>query len=194
LQYKYEKPLSIIEAILEVSALRKDKFKWLETGELFCRKCVLISLMLLSICQFVLLKDSFRFYLSKVDQIEGESIGFNLPAYSGEPLKVSNKTETAITPFRTLRESKILIIKMIAPSSSQAVYARMNGNIIGDFAKGELKLTVFNGDYLEIDAAQLQQPAKFILNVPNSGLAFPEDGTIVQTNKDLVSIGIIKFK
>lgn len=175
-------------------ALKKDKYRWLITGEILCRRSVFTCLTLLVICQFFLLKDSLRPYLSKVDQLEGENIAFNLPAYAGEPLKVSDKTETAITPFRTLRESKIIVIKAVSPSSSQMAYVRINGNVAGNFEKGELKITVYNGDYLEIDSTELQEPADFIVKVPNSGLIFPEDGAIVQTNQHLATIGLVKFK
>lgn len=161
---------------------------------MLCCKCVCISLTLLIICQFFLLKDSVRLYLSKVDQLEGENIAFNLPAYAGEPLQVSDKTETAISPFRTLRESKIIVIKPASPTSLPTVYVRINGNISGSFEKGELKIAVYNGDYLEIDATELQDPAVFILKVPSSGLRFPEDGALIQTNKDLTAVGIVKFK
>jgi hypothetical protein len=149
----------------------------------------------LLVIQFFFLRESSRIYLSSIDRLEGEPVILNLPLYAVNPLHVSDKSESPATgPFKALRESRSIVIKTIRPVSSDQIFVIVNGEMIGDFAKGDRKFTVFNGDYIEIDASNYQGQAQFVFNVPDSGLTFPIDGLVIDADRTIVPVGRVKFK
>ncbi|HEY3425074.1 MAG TPA: hypothetical protein VGL27_09780 [Negativicutes bacterium] len=146
---------------------------------------------ILVISQVLLLKEGTRFYLSQVDRLEGEQISLQLPLYAGTPLNIM---ETIVTNhLKSLRESKVIMIRMIKPLQSNNVFVTVNGKVMDSFQKNSIKLTVYDGDYVEIDATLLKEQAQFIVNVPGSGLSVPIDGLVLESNSSVVVVGKIKF-
>lgn len=163
-------------------------------GETLFIRAAIAFLFVLVVVQFFFLKDTTRSYLSYIDRLEGESVSIQMPLYSIKPLYISETSQAAANPLKTLRESKVIIVRMVTPRSSQSVFLTVNGQTAGDFGSGDLKVTVFNGDYLEIDASAFSETAQFVTHIPNAGVAYPEDGMLIEAKGATVTIGKVKFK
>lgn len=163
-------------------------------GETIFIRLALVLLSMLVIVQFFFLKDSTRVYFSYIDRLEGENVNIQMPLYSVKPLYISEMSEAAASPLKSLRESKIVVIRMINPRSTGKIMLTINGQVAGDFTAGDLKIAVFNGDYIEIDASAFPYPAQFIIHIPNTGFVYPEDGMMVEVTGSIIPIGKVKFK
>lgn len=157
------------------------------------KSLVFTGTALLLCIQAAFLYEGTRPYLSRVDRIEGDRISLEFTQYAANPLLISEKT---VVSKRTpaIRESRVLIIRMIQPISDERVYASINGEKAGDFGRGEVKLTVYDGDYVEINCNALKAKASFIVGVLGSGLAAPLDGLMVENHEGIATVGKIKFK
>lgn len=169
-------------------------FRMIAKGETIFIRLAFVFLCVLIGVQFFFLKDSTRSYLSYIDRLEGESVSIQLPLYSVKPLYISETSKTAVNPLKSLRESKMVIVRIINPRTVENIFLTVNGQYMGDFAAGDLKIAVFNGDYLEIDASAFPHPAQFVIHVPNAGLIYPEDGMMVEVKGTTVAIGKVRFK
>lgn len=156
-------------------------------------KVAMVCVILLIISQILLLKDGPRRLLSRVDQMEGESISFQMPRYAAMPLNVQDKT-VVTNPIKSLREGKSLVIRMIKPEQHSGIFVTINGEKSGDFGRGDVKVTVYDGDYVEIDTTGLADRARFVVNVPSGGLSWPLDGLVIEGSGTNLTIGKIKFK
>jgi len=173
--------------------MRKSAWRRIVRGEVVLLNLAVFFLALLLITQAFLFKDSIRPYLSIVDRYEGEQISFEIPLYAAAPLKISDTGEVS-SRLQSLRHSKVVIIRMIQPANHSNIFVTVNGKVVDDFRKGEVKLTVYDGDYVEIDAVSHQEAAQFIINVPNSSLISPIDGLVLEGAGSLIPVGKIKFK
>jgi hypothetical protein len=170
---------------------KKSRWKQIVCGENVLLRLAVICAGILVISQVLLLKEGTRFYLSQVDRLEGEQISLQIPLYAGTPLSIM---ETIVTNhLKSLRESKIIMIRMIKPLQSTNVFVTVNGKVMDSFQKNSIKLTVYDGDYVEIDATLLKEQGQFIVNVPGSGLSVPLDGLVLESNSTVVVVGKIKF-
>lgn len=168
--------------------------RMLVKGETVFIRLAVGLLSVLVIVQFFFLKDSTRPYFSYIDRLEGENISIQMPLYSVKPLYISEMSETAASPLKSLRESKVVVVRMINPRSAGQVTLTVNGQVAGDFSSGDVKATVFNGDYMEIDASAFPYPAQFVIHIPNEGVAYPEDGMVVDAAESTIPVGKVKFK
>jgi hypothetical protein len=148
--------------------------------------------ILLFLSQALLLKEHTRRYLSSVDKLEGESIVLQTPAADSGPVTVTDYSPVA-NLFTMQREHKVITVRMLIPARSRDVFVLVNGSHGGDMSKGELSLTVYEGDYLEIDAQLLNEPGRFVLNNHGPGVISPEDGLLLEGKSQLITIGRVKF-
>ncbi|MEG6585688.1 DUF5359 family protein [Dendrosporobacter sp. 1207_IL3150] len=171
--------------------MRKSAWRTIRYGENVLFKLVIIFICLLVISQCILSFDNMRPYMSRVDKYEGEQIYFHMPQYASKPLQISDTVETS--RLQSLRNSKVLILRMVTPPKDGNIFVTVNGKVIDDFRKGEVKLTVYDGDYVEIDASAYKENAQFIVNVPSSSLISPIDGLVLE-GTGIISAGKVKFK
>lgn len=176
------------------SLVTNSKDNWMERGEAILFRLLVIFITTLFISQLLLFKEGTRIYLSKVDQMEGERITAAIPLQTDTPLQIIEET-TVIKHYQNLlRKSKVLLIHMVKASKESDVFIIVNGKRVDGFTKGNSKITIYDGDYVEIDATALAQPTQFIINVPDNDLLSPQDGLIVEGSKRILPIGKIKFK
>jgi hypothetical protein len=148
--------------------------------------------IILFLSQALLLKEIPRRYMSAVDKLEGESVYLENLVAAGEPVTVTD--HSPVVNRQTLqREHKTIVVRMLIPARSREVFVLVNGSRVGDFQHGELALTVFEGDYLEIDAQLLNGPARFVLNIHGPGVVAPEDGLLLEGKAQIITIGKVKF-
>ena len=176
------------------SLVTNSKDNWMERGEVILFRLLVICITTLFISQLLLFKEGTRIYLSKVDQMEGERITAAIPLHTDTPLQIVEETTVVKHYQNLLRKSKVLLIHMVKPPTESDVYIMVNGKRVDGFTKGNSKITIYDGDYVEIDATALVQPIQFIVNVPDNDLLSPQDGLIVEGSKRILPIGKIKFK
>lgn len=160
--------------------------KWITRG-------AVASLILLTAVQTVIFHAEVRPYLSQVDRLEGETVNHDLTRYTSSPLEVGERT-VVTTRVPVLRQSRMIVIRMIQPRSRSDIYVMINGEKVADFGRGDVQLTVYDGDYVEIECSATDQVARFVVTVPSGGLLSPIDGLLVDQKGSVATIGKIKFR
>jgi len=178
----------------ETAGMRKSKDKWITRVEDVLMRLIIICIAALLLSQILLLKEGTRLYLSKVDKMEGEDLTSTMPLYADTPLQITEETTVFKDYQNLLRKSEVIVIRMIKNSNNPNVFIMVNGKKIADFGKGDSKLTVYDGDYVEIDATALSWADQFVIKVPQNGLLSPQDGLVVEGAKTIIPVGKIKFK
>lgn len=158
------------------------------------------AVILLFVVQALLLNGSARKYLSLVDKLEGEQITSPSTLYAADvpwptpDTAMSSVHKVVAKSIRTLRPSKNIIIRMINPPSGEAAVVTVNGEIMGHFGKGKVELTIYDGDYIEIDAANINIPAQFVIDTHQSDMVFPADGIMLESKNNMIVVGKVIFK
>lgn len=167
----------------QTSQLRRER--WLI-------RLVLGCLITLVVVQALMLNPVPRTYLSQVDRLEGEQIIGQSQMFAETPLTISSQSPVhKSTPNRI---GKAIIIRMINPPRHNLVYVTINGQRGGDFSRGEVRLTVYDGDYVEIDASASQEQFRFTVDVPGTGVIAPLDGLILEAQGSLIPIGKVSIR
>lgn len=169
----------------------KTKDDWIDKGLVYL-VITCVTVMLLS--QLVLLQEKTRPYLSKVDKMEGVDLASTMLLPTATPLQITEETTVLKDYQKLLRRSKVIIIKSMTRSNYPHVFIIVNGKRMQDMGNGISKITVYNGDYVEIDGTSLQQQENFLIEVPDKKIITPVDGLIVTGIKGIFPIGKIKFK
>jgi len=164
-----------------------------EWGEKWLIRVILLGVSILLLAQTAMLTEGARRYLSRVDRLEGEKLSLDSNLYANNSFTISERMAIS-KQIPSFRESRTLVVRMIKPSGDARAFATINGVKISDFSRGEVVLTVYDGDYVEIDCAELNIPAQFVVNVSGGSLAAPVDGLVVETENNIGTIGKIKFK
>lgn len=172
----------------------KSKDHWIIRSEVILMRLIIICITTLLVSQLLLFKEGTRIYLSKVDKMEGERITATMPLYADAPLQITEETTVVKNYQNLLRKSKVILIHIVKPPEHANIYVIVNGKRVDDFNKGSSKITVYDGDYLEIDTTELDQPVQFIIKIPEKDLLSPLDGLVVEGSKSLLPIGKIKFR
>ncbi len=174
--------------------MRRSKKKWIIDVDGVLLKLLGCCLTVLLLAQFLLLKEGTRLYLSKVDQMEGENLTLDMPLYVDVPLNITEETTVGASYQHLLRKRKVMVIKMIKGSNGSAVVVLVNGKKVDDFSKGDSKLTVYDGDYVEIDGRGHKQMLQFVLSISDKGLLSPQNGLIIEGEDQMFTVGKVKFK
>jgi len=173
--------------------MRRSKDQWITHVDDILRRLIIFFVTALLLSQILLLKEGTRMYLSKVDRMEGEDLTIAMPLYADTPLQITEEATVLKNYQNLLRRSKIIVIKMVKPSTNAMVFVIVNGKKTENFSKGDCKITVYDGDYVEIDATSLSQPTQFVVKVSDNGLLSPQDGLVVEGAKMIFPVGKIKF-
>lgn len=174
--------------------MRRSKRKWMINVEDVLIRLLGICIIMLLVSQILLLKEGTRLYLSKVDQMEGESLTLDMPFYADAPLKITEERTVGADYQHLLRKRKVIMIKMVKGSNGSAVFVLVNGKQVDDFSSGDSKLTVYDGDYVEIDGRAMNQKNQFVIHVLDDGVISPPDGLILEGKNQIFAVGKIKFK
>ncbi|HWR08967.1 hypothetical protein [Sporomusa sp.] len=181
---------------------RKHKFrrKQFFTVDRLLIRLATVAVVLLLAVQTLLLSGDARKYLSLVDKLEGDQITSPATMYASDvpwpnPNKEMNAVNKVVTrSIRTLRPSQSITIRMINPPASNAAIVTVNGETGGDFGKGNVALTVYDGDYIEIDAVNVKTPAQFIIDTHHGDMINPVDGIMLESKSNMIVVGKVVFK
>jgi hypothetical protein len=182
---------------------RNDRFRrkyYITIDQLLIRLATIAVILLLTV-QILLLHDETRKYLSLVDKLEGERITAPSTMYAAnislaEPNRAFSMVNKVIAKsIRSLRPGKDITIRLISPDATSDAVLTINGEIAGDFAAKKVAVTVYDGDYLEIDVTKLKgKPAQFIIDTHKSDLLSPVDGILLESQNNIITIGKVIFK
>lgn len=172
---------------------RRNKYNPFVSWEPFLIRLAAACVIALVAVQVLIYHDTPRRYLSLVDKLEGEPVTWQTPLVAEAPLIISEGSAVA-SRIQMLRENRLVVIRIVQPAAAADVYPIVNGERVGDFKSGEVAVTVFDGDYLEIDASRLPTAGRFVVAVPGGGLVSPLDGLLVEGRGAAVPIGKVKFK
>ncbi|HWR45263.1 hypothetical protein [Sporomusa sp.] len=181
---------------------RNHKFrrkKFLTVDRLLIRLAT-AAVVLLLVVQTLLLSADARKYLSLVDKLEGEQITSPATMYAADvPWPNPNKEMSAVNKvvtksIRTLRPSQNVTIRMINPPASDDAVVTVNGETGGHFGKGKVDLTIYDGDYIEIDAVNVKIPAQFIIDTHHGDMIYPVDGIMLESKNNMIVVGKVVFK
>lgn len=152
-------------------------------------------LILLAATQAMFLFEIPRHFLSQVDRLEGEAVSWQTPLAVEVPLAAGPEAPAAPASYRRdrLRSGREIVLRIVQPPADREAYLLVNGRRQGDFAAGELSLTVYDGDYLEIDAGQRTTPVRLIVRQPDGGLDTPVDGSVIE-GVGLIPVGKVNLK
>lgn len=170
-----------------------SKWNWLLNLDRPIFKLAVAFVIALVIAQMAHINDKARLYISKVDRIEGNNITLDANHQAESPLQIK-ETESPAGYFQSMRESRVLNLRLIKPSKSQDIRVILNGKVVDDFRKGSVRIVVYEGDYIEVDASEYQGLVQAIVNVIGDKLAMPIDGLLVEGNNMIIPIGKVKFK
>lgn len=170
-----------------------SKWSWLLNADRIIYKLAIVFIVILVGVQMLHISDKTRMYISRVDRLEGEQITLEGTYYAEAPLEIK-ENDAAAGYFKSLRESRVLNLRLIKPGSSLDVRAVVNGKVVDDFRKGSIRLVVYDGDYVEVDATALHEPVQVIVNVIGNKIIAPIDGLYLEGNGNVLPIGKVKFK
>ncbi len=159
-----------------------------------------VAVVLLLITQLFLLNGEIRKYLSLVDKLEGEQITSPATMYAADvpwpdPNKAMNTVNKVFAKsMRTLRAGKNITIRMINPPADVDAIVTVNGETVGNFGRGRIELTVYDGDYIELDAVRVKKPAQFIIDTHKNDMVYPTDGILLENQNNLIVVGKVIFK
>jgi len=159
-----------------------------------------VAVVLLLVAQTLLLSGETRKYLSLVDRLEGEQIMSPVNMYAADapwsnPNNSMNAVNKVVTKsIRTLRPNQKMSIRMINPPASLDAIVTVNGEIAGNFGRGLVELTIYDGDYIEIDAVNVKKHAQFIIDSHRSQLAYPVGGIVLESKNNMIIVGKVVFK
>jgi len=158
------------------------------------------AVILLFVVQALHLHAETRKHLSLVDNLEGEQITAPTTMYGADISRVASIKLTTIDQviaksIRSLRFGQGITIRMITPLANRRdALLTVNGQAVGNFSRGEVEVTVYDGDYIEIDAAKLTKPAQFIIDTHKSDMILPIDGTLLDSQSAIVVVGKVVYK
>ena len=159
-------------------------------GDNILIRLLVVVLTLLIISQLFLFMTPTRMYISRVDRLEGENTIHEIAPKN----EVTTLEKTVIYNLGTLRRSEQLTVRMINSTHYKKIGITVNGKLAAVFNDGECNITVYDGDYIEIDGTQLPEAAKFVVRVSGNKLKYPVNGLMFETNGNIAVIGKVQFR
>ena len=142
--------------------------------------------VLLLVVQILMLNATPRRFLSLVDRLEGESITRQSLLAENQLMLVD---QLPVNRPATARVGKSIVIRMVTSKAQPGVYVTVNGQRSGNFAHGEVKLTVYDGDYVEIDASDCPEKLRFVVDVRDKAVRSPVNGLMLESTGGLLPVG-----
>lgn len=165
--------------------------RFIEKLEKFLIRAIILVVLLIVVVQGVMTKDSWRFYLSLGERLEGQSIEF-----LANSLPTANSDNNASLNSHTTPQSPSTKITLQVEGFSSLPYAiiMVNGEERAKFLNGEVALELNAGDQLEIDSSYYNYPLNFIVKDCSPNLAYPEKGQVFNSEQSIAVLGKIIVK
>ena len=161
--------------------------------DIFLQRLVMIGAAILLVTQVLLLSDTARPYLSRVDRLEGEPFRTDAALYAAGTFDTAD-SKVVSKSGSGMRDNRTLLIRMVRPTSDARAFVTVNGARLADFARGEAQVSLYEGDYVEIDARQIPEDTRFVLTIKGGSIVTPIDGMVLEGHESIVTVGRIRFK
>lgn len=151
-------------------------------------KLVIAALCCLLVSQIILFIDGTRQYISHIDQLEGEQV-----VRHPRDKATEDTVRAVLEPLQKLRKGKTLSLTVISDNRRPNLLVRVNNQIAGNFLDGPVVLSVYEQDYLEIDARQWSEPVRLRLKT-EPGILLPLGDVELMIHGDTLAIGRVRLK
>ncbi len=137
--------------------------------ESFLIKLVVVSFSLVLISQALLSDDETRRFLSYVDRLEGSSV---------------NMVLSEALSYQLADDTHAVRVMLINQKQAEKAWLLINGRRVVDFSYPEVTVLVKNGDLIEIDGQNYNEPLQFRIVQVSEELLYPKEGeeVIVTSN------------
>ncbi|MGE5397106.1 MAG: hypothetical protein ACM3MK_06160 [Chitinophagales bacterium] len=149
--------------------------------EKYLLRFLVLGLVLLVVVQGLMTRDTFRFYLSLDERLEGHKIDVPIAAWH-ESIQ-ENEEQTVTSSMGSLK----IIVKDYSTLGKARVL--INDENMGSFSGGSVKLHVVSGDVIEVDTSAYQRPIVFKIEKTTANLTFPTPGLEVTSNQGITMVG-----
>lgn len=168
----------------------KNGQDWLWSLDKKIQPAAIFCVAVLVVIQLLLFFDESRIFFSRIDKLEGDRVALEFT-----PDKPGNEAEgrSVWQEFQVLRRGRKMQIKVLTGSGNQ-VYIKINGNRVDALAPGLAAVTVYDGDYLEIDATLQPGPVSYQVVKVDPDIISPFAGAVLTTRGNIAPIGRIKLK
>ena len=185
--------LKINEANIERRVLlseNESNEKWACRIDKLLPRLIVASLCALILVQTVLFMDGTRQLISKTDKLEGEQIA----GQRRKPVKEEEaRARVVIEPLQKLKKGRNLSISVLSMHKHPNVLVLINSHPAGNFQDGSVRLTVYENDYLEIDARHWQEAVRFRIE-GEADILLPLLGAEFESQGGILAIGRVKLK
>jgi ABC-type enterochelin transport system substrate-binding protein len=129
-------------------------------------KIVLCGFLLVILAQFALMFPSGRQLLSAVDRLEGQ-----------------RATSATLATATKDQHAQLTIRSVDASTDLSKAWVKVNGIPVGQFANGNLTVTVRPKDVVTVDTTGLEGVFRFEVDHNDPQISYPVPGTLVEANE-----------
>lgn len=155
--------------------------------EKYLIRAIILAVLVVVVAQGAMTKDSWRFYLSLGERLEGQTIEFPVN-YSSQEVNTDNNRRIVNSPYASIT------LQTEKNTSLPHAILMVNGEERAKFLNGEIELQLNAGDVLEVDTGYYNFPLEFSIKDCSSNLAYPEKGKTFTSNQSTLLIGKIMVK
>lgn len=179
---------------MEGSRIEKILLYLLEKFESIVKSLVFLGLITIIGSQLALTQVTARQYLSYVDRLEGQRIQGEQANYAEKPLEIREKTVTALPDIGGSGDTRLLKIFLIDPLPQDAARVLVNRQNVLPFVRGEVSISVHEGDVLEVDGSGAGRLLKFRILAPHNDIEVPASESMAETKGNTAALGEVRFK
>lgn len=164
--------------------------RFVEKVEKFLVRAIILAVLIIVVVQGAMTKDSWRFYLSLGERLEGQTIEFPVNNFPAD----SRKNSANLNGQALQSPHAEITLQVEKFSSLPHAIIMVNGEERAKFANGEVVLQLNAGDVVEIDSSYYDFPLSFTIKDCSPNLAYPEKGKTFTSNQSIAMIGKIIVK
>jgi hypothetical protein len=151
---------------------------FIEEVEKLLFRVAILGVVLLIVVQAFMTRDSFRYYLSRTEQLEGRLMENGVEAAAG------NQISPLTTVTFTLRDY----------SAAPKVDLKVNGRTVANFFEREVTIAVNDEDLIELDGEFYTHSLVFVVKGTSGPVSYPETGAEFVVQNGVTAVGRVKLE
>jgi len=152
---------------------------FIEGLEKLLLKLVVLGVLLLIVVQIFMTGDSFRYYLSGTERMEGRPIPVGVEAAA---------TADKVHPMTTIT------FKLRDFAAAPKVDLKVNGRAVAKFKNGEVTVAVDDGDLIELDGGFYTHQLVFAVKATSGPVSYPKIGQEFVVQHGVTAVGRVKIE
>lgn len=150
----------------------------IERFERFLFRLIVVGVLLLVVVQVMLAGDTFRYYHSGTERLEGS------PVSSGVELAAEGENS---------KPAALITFKLLDYAAAPKVNLMINNRTVASFTGAEVTVAVEHGDLLELDGAFYTHPLVFKVEGVSGPIAYPQPGQEFIVQQGITAIGRVEM-